>query len=474
MNPVQSVVESRTWTDSGLRVASRAADHGLLWFAVGTAAFAVGGRTRRAGVRGVLALAGASALTNAVLKPVFPRRRPPPEHVAPGRRPRRTPTSSSFPSGHAASAAAFVTGVALESPAAAALLAPVGAAVAYSRVHIGVHWPTDVLAGAAIGAAVAVGTRRWWAVRADEPATLGGVVSAPALPDGSGLLILVNPGSGDADEDPSDRLRRLFPAATLLRADPDGDVGAQLEAAVERSAPRALGVCGGDGTVVTAVGVALCHDLALAVFPGGTLNHFARDVGVEDLESTRDAVTAGTAVRVDVGEVRRDGNPATIFVNTASLGGYPDAVRLRERWEPRLGKWPAAAAAMGRVLARARPIAAEVDGTPTSIWMLFVGNGRYAPSDQVPLSRPDLNEGTLDVRYLRADRRHSRARLLWATLTGTLSASPTYAHTDATAVTVRLRSEPVSLATDGEVIGRGREFRFTSRPAALRLYRRRA
>lgn len=470
-NTEPTVVESRVWVDDGLRAASRAADHGLLWFAVGAVAFAVGGRTRRAGVRGVLSLAGASALTNAVLKPVFPRRRPPQEHVAPGRRPRRVPTSSSYPSGHAASAAAFVTGVALESPAAAVALAPVGAAVAYSRIHVGVHWPSDVLAGAVVGAAVAFGTRRWWAVRTDEPATLGTTATAPALPDGSGLLILVNPGSGASDEDPSDQLQRLLPAATVLRADPDGDVNAQLEAAVERSAPRALGVCGGDGTVVTAVDAALRHDLVLAVFPGGTLNHFARDVGVEDVEATRDAVTAGTAVRVDVGEVLRDGKPATVFVNTASLGGYPDAVRLRERWEPRLGKWPAAAAAMARVLASAEPIPATVDGRRTSIWMLFVGNGRYAPSDQVPLSRPDLNEGTLDVRYLRADRRFSRTRLLWATATGTLANSQTYAHANTDTVTVRLQGDPVSLATDGEVIGRGREFRFASRPAALRLYR---
>lgn len=459
------------WVDDGLRLASRAADHGVLWFTVGAAAVAVGGRTRRGGVRGALSLAGASALTNAVLKPVFPRRRPPQEQIALGRRARRVPTSSSFPSGHAASAAAFVVGMALESPGAAALIAPIGAAVAYSRVHIGVHWPSDVLAGAAIGTAIALGTRRWWAVRPDEPAALGKPVAAPALPDGSGLLILVNPGSGDSDENPGEWLRALLPGATLIRAEPGGDLGAQLESAIERAAPLALGVCGGDGTVVTAVDAALRHDLAVAVFPGGTLNHFARDVDALDGDATRDAVVEGRAVRVDVGEVLLPGKEPTVFVNTASLGGYPDAVRLRERWESRLGKWPAAAAAMIRVLAAAQPIEMSIDGRPTSVWMLFVGNGRYAPSDQVPMSRPDLNEGTLDVRYLRADQRWSRARLLWAAATGTLAGSPTYVQANAERVTVRLAGSPVSLATDGEVIGRGREFRFASRPAALRIYR---
>lgn len=460
-----------SWVDNGLRATSRAADHGLLWFTIGAAAVAIGGGTRRAGVRGVLSLAGASALTNAVLKPMFPRRRPAQEQIALTRRARRVPTSSSFPSGHAASAAAFVVGMALESPIAAAAIAPVGAAVAYSRVHIGVHWPSDVLAGAAVGAAIALGTRRWWAVREEEPATLGTEVSAPALPDGDGLLILLNPGSGADDENPGEVLRRLLPNATVLRADLEGDLGAQLEAAIGRSAPRALGVCGGDGTVVTAVDAALRHDLALAVFPGGTLNHFARDIDALDPETTRDAVAGGRAVRLDVGEVVLDGEEPTVFVNTASLGGYPDAVRLRERWESRLGKWPAAAAAMIRVLASAQPIEMSIDGRQTSVWMLFVGNGRYTPADQIPMSRPDLAEGTLDVRYLRADRRFSQARLLWAAATGTLARSPGYMHANTPSVTVQLHDRPESLATDGEVHGRRLEFRFSSRPAALRVYR---
>ncbi len=60
---------------------------------------------------------------------------------------------------------------------------------------------------------------------------------------------------------------------------------------------------------------------------------------------------------------------------------------------------------MIRVLAAAEPMTVTIDGKRTTIWMLFVGNGRYSPADQVPMSRPEMNRGLLDVRYLRADKK---------------------------------------------------------------------
>ena len=64
------------------------------------------------------------------------------------------PRSTSFPSGHAASAFAFASGVAHDLPAAAVPLEAAAALVAYSRVHTGVHFPLDVIAGAVVGGAL--------------------------------------------------------------------------------------------------------------------------------------------------------------------------------------------------------------------------------------------------------------------------------------------------------------------------------
>ena len=152
--------------DHWLRRLTTAADHGRVWMAVGALLALRRGSPRRGAVRGLAAMAVSSGVVNAALKPVFGRRRPDLGAHPVHRLLHEPMTTHSFPSGHASSAGAFVTGVALECPAAGVVLAPLALAVGYSRVHVGVHYPGDVVAGLAVGAAVAVGGRRWWPVRA--------------------------------------------------------------------------------------------------------------------------------------------------------------------------------------------------------------------------------------------------------------------------------------------------------------------
>lgn len=456
--------------DPVLRALSTAANHSVLWGASAVVLGARPGPSRRGAVRGLLAVAAASAVANGMLKPLFPRIRPEYDRTPLVRRLLSPPVSSSFPSGHSASAAAFATGVALESPRAGAVLAPIAAAVCYSRVHTGVHWPADVVAGALLGSSIALLTRRWWAVRNEEPAELGRSTRAPALPGGRGLLVLSNPGSG-SDSETIPEIRERLPEADIFEPDPDIDFGEQLEARIRATSPRALGVCGGDGTIVSVAETASTHGYAVAVFAGGTLNHFARDAGVTDVADVAAAIERGEAARVDLAVVDVDNDHRVYFVNTATFGGYPDAVRLREKLEQRIGKWPAAAVSMLRVLARAEPMTITLDGRAMSVWMLFVGNGRYTPIDQVPMSRSTIASGTLDVRYLPSTPWLSRTRLVVAALTGTLGISPTYVHCPQQKLNVTVDGPVVALATDGEVTADGREFEFTIDATGLVLYR---
>jgi membrane-associated phospholipid phosphatase len=138
--------DTMTWlSDSG--------DMGKVWFAVAAGMAVFGGPTgRRAALRGTVSLGIASAFANLVAKPLTSRRRPRrEERREQTRRDVPMPESSSFPSGHSASAFAFATGAGQVLPASSAPLRALATLVAYSRVHAGVHYPVDVLVGAFIG-----------------------------------------------------------------------------------------------------------------------------------------------------------------------------------------------------------------------------------------------------------------------------------------------------------------------------------
>jgi undecaprenyl-diphosphatase len=146
--------------DRWLRRLSVAADHGKLWLAIAGLLALRGGTSRRAALRGVAAQGLSSLVVNEVLKRIFGRVRPDMANLRAERTLRRAPGTLSFPSGHSSSAAAFVTGVAIECPPVGLALAPVALGVGYSRVHVGVHYPGDVVVGLAIGTGVALAGRR--------------------------------------------------------------------------------------------------------------------------------------------------------------------------------------------------------------------------------------------------------------------------------------------------------------------------
>lgn len=467
--------------DPAMKAVSVAANHSLLWLVVGGLLASRRGSSRKAALRGLSSIAVASTTANAVLKPLLPRRRPAASELPAYQKLTDPPTSSSFPSGHAASAAAFATAVAMESPKLGLAVAPLAATVAYSRVHVGVHWTSDVVAGAAVGTGIALLSRRWWPVRLTDEARARPLDTVPVLDGGEGLVMVSNQRSGDPEHDPADELEAAFPNAVVVRAEPDRDLDEQLDEAVEAAGDRvrAIGAAGGDGTVAAAAAVAGRRRLPFVVVPTGTLNHFARDVGVYDLQEAVDATTAGEAVAVDLALVEVHPGPESdavlrtrCFLNTASLGSYPDLVRLREQWQPRWGKWPAFAAALVVVLRRAEPVAVRIEGRWTKVWFLFVGNGPYHPRGMVPAWRPTLDSGLLDVRWLRADLRFSRLRAVAALLLGALDHSRVYGQREVAEFDVQL-SVPGMLATDGEVVEESGHYTFRVAKEPIEVYRRR-
>jgi membrane-associated phospholipid phosphatase len=139
--------------DEPLRRLSNAANNSRLWLTIATGLRVVGGEAgRRAAMRGTVAIGVTSVLVNLAVKSAWSRPRPDrPAAGVPRRRNVPMPASTSFPSGHAASGFAFAAAIGRDQPWLGLMLRFLAAAVAYSRVHTGVHYPGDIVVGALIG-----------------------------------------------------------------------------------------------------------------------------------------------------------------------------------------------------------------------------------------------------------------------------------------------------------------------------------
>jgi diacylglycerol kinase family enzyme len=216
---------------------------------------------------------------------------------------------------------------------------------------------------------------------------------------------IVNVASGSAEE--ARKVLEAGDAFEVHAVEPD-EIARTVTQVVDAGARRIV-VSGGDGTIATAAAALLDRPVELAILPGGTLNHFARDLGVsaEATEALELAVT-GSHRGVDVGFVN-----GRVFLNTSSVGAYPRFVRVRERLERRFGYRLASAIAALRILFQLRLIAVEleVDGQPRIYRtpLVFIGVGErelQLPSlgSRVPHGRRGL--------HVMVVRSRSRARLL--------------------------------------------------------------
>ena len=192
------------------------------------------------------------------------------------------------------------------------------------------------------------------------------------------------------------------------------DMEKRLTQAIEGDTRRIL-VAGGDGTIATAASLVAQTDVELAILPGGTLNHFARDHNIPtDLDKAALVAGQGRVTGADIGYVND-----CVFLNTSSIGAYVTFVRDRESLEKRFGYNIASALAFVRTLGQLRTftVTVEIDGRKKSFRcsMVFIGVGEREL--KVPTLGSRVKNGKRGL-HLMIVRGRQKARLFAVALAG--------------------------------------------------------
>jgi diacylglycerol kinase family enzyme len=287
---------------------------------------------------------------------------------------------------------------------------------------------------------------------------------------GTSAHLIINPAAGSAatlTESLTRAARELGIGVRVLEPGEDA-TSAALEAADVGA--ESLAVAGGDGTVAAVAAVAVERNLPLVVVPTGTLNHFARDLGL-DLARPLTALDAFASRhherRVDVGRI--DGRP---FINNVSLGLYAEMLADPGYRQDKLGVAQAKlqAAFSDPKLRGALRITPPDEAPLESIVAVVVSNNPYefARWDRLG-QRYSLDAGTLQVSVIDAGTLDELERLLAGTLLGAIEFRPPLRHWTSERLETGILGEVVRAGVDGEPITLEAPLRFSVDPGALRV-----
>ena len=287
-------------------------------------------------------------------------------------------------------------------------------------------------------------------------------------------LVIVNRGGGTAGDDVEQRVQHALRAAGLVAEviTVEGhECACRATAARDEQRPF-VAAGGGDGTVSVVAGVLAGSDVPLGVLPLGTLNHFARDLGIPtDLQEAVAVLATGSPSLVDVAEVN-----GRTFINNSAIGLYPLMVLDRETQQKRLGrsKRLAMLVAGARTLARFRHHRLQItindaDEATLDTPLLFVGNNDYELVLPEAGKRQTLDDGQLCVMVLRSRSRAGLIAALFRALVGRTRADDLIRLDDVIRLRVTSRRSHLAVAIDGETQHLPTPLDYRIRPGALKV-----
>ena len=296
------------------------------------------------------------------------------------------------------------------------------------------------------------------------------------------ITVLINPRAGKQSATSAEQVAEAFSAAGCHEPEIRLTEGSSFTDAAADALQRGstmIVAAGGDGSVSAVASAIAGSDAALGVLPLGTLNHFAKDLGIPlDLPKAAAVIANARTVAVDVGEA--NGRP---FINNASIGMYASLVSERASME-RIGrgKWIAHGLAALRVWRRYRSLRVEVRSSnveaestvkPSTFAVrtpfVFVGNNEYQLSGLELGGRKVLAAGRLHVCMAPGMSRGGVARLILEAIFGDVGRLDGFDSFTATAVTLDSGTARVRASVDGQVVTLDNPLTFRIRPGALRV-----
>lgn len=222
---------------------------------------------------------------------------------------------------------------------------------------------------------------------------------------------------------------------------------------------------GGDGTLNSVARLVVGTKSRLLPMPGGTFNHFVRDLGMSvQMEENLAALKSAKTIKIDVAEVNGE-----VFLNNSNLGLYPFSLIERKKAKKLIGKWPAAVLSAFDQIVSFRRHKLKIDGETLHSPFVFVGNNIYDTSSSLIPQRSNLTDGALTTMVASSSSRLALARAVFAVLRGDVSHRDDFVVQQRTELSIYSHKPRLLVSLDGEVKTLETPLHYRIRPKVLKI-----